>query len=51
MGMQQLIFELVAHLIDLALAFIDVLPERLFAFAVAHTWQVRSMYCSGLVMW
>ena len=35
-GMQQLILELVAHLIDLALAFIDVLPERFLALAVAH---------------
>ena len=34
--MHKLILELVAHLIDLALAFIDVLPERLFALAVAH---------------
>ena len=34
--MHKLIFELVAHLVDLALAFIDVLPERLLALAVAH---------------
>ena len=34
--MQQLILELVAHLVDLTLTFIDVLPECLLALAMAH---------------
>ena len=34
--MQQLILELIAHLVDLTLTFIDVLPECLLALAMAH---------------